>query len=108
MEIRKASDNVAIYSDGRRLRVIHNLGDEFFLDLSLKSEVSFNLDDQAQETLKSIEPAFEVMGFCSRSGEGMHCLSRAILQFGIFEEYIKDNQDDLIDWWNNLGGEEND
>lgn len=108
MEIRQVSDNVAIYSDGRGLRVIHNLGAEFFLDLSLKSEVAFNLDVQTQETLKSIEPAFEVMGFCSRSGEGMHYLRRAILQFGIFEEYIKDNQDDLIDWWNNLGGKEND
>ncbi|WP_454389099.1 hypothetical protein [Streptococcus sp. Marseille-Q8145] len=106
MEIRKVSDSVAIYSDGRRLQVIHNLGAEFFLDLSLKSEVAFNLDDQAQETLKSIEPAFEVMGFCSRSGEDMHRLRWAILQFGEFEQFIKDNQDDLIDWWNNLGGED--
>lgn len=106
MEIRQVSDNVAIYSDGRGLRVIHNLGAEFFLDLSLKNEVAFNLDDQTQETLKSIEPAFEVMGFCSKSGEGMHYLRRAILQFGIFEEYIKDNQDDLIDWWRNPGGKD--
>ena len=43
MEIREVSDSVAIYSDGRRLRVIHNLGAEFFLDLSLKSEVAFKL-----------------------------------------------------------------
>lgn len=32
MEIRKVSDSVAIYSDGKRLQVIHNLGDEFILD----------------------------------------------------------------------------
>nr|DAE16332.1 MAG TPA: hypothetical protein [Siphoviridae sp. ctKyp3] len=26
MEIRKVSDSVSIYSDGKRLQVIHNLG----------------------------------------------------------------------------------
>lgn len=31
MEIRKVSDSVAIYSDGKRLQVIHSLGDEFIL-----------------------------------------------------------------------------
>ena len=28
MDIRKISGSVAIYSDGKRLQVIHNLGDE--------------------------------------------------------------------------------
>ncbi|HER2973583.1 TPA: hypothetical protein VJ340_001232 [Streptococcus pyogenes] len=106
MEIRQVTDNIAIYSDGKRLQVIHNLGAEFFLDLSLKSEVAFNLDDQTQETLKSIEPAFEVMGFCSRSGEDMHRLRWAILQFGEFEQFIKDYQDDLLEWYKNPGGEQ--
>ncbi|HEM3198439.1 TPA: hypothetical protein U0908_000600 [Streptococcus suis 14A] len=32
MEIRTVSDSVAIYSDGKRLQVIHDLGDEIVLD----------------------------------------------------------------------------
>lgn len=32
MEIRTVSDSVTIYSDGKRLQVIHDLGDEFVLD----------------------------------------------------------------------------
>lgn len=35
MEIRKVSDSVSIYSDGKRLQVIHNLGDEFILDFKV-------------------------------------------------------------------------
>ena len=35
MDIRKISDSVAIYSDGKRLQVIHNLGDEFILDFKV-------------------------------------------------------------------------
>lgn len=31
MEIREVTDNIAIYSDGKRLQVIHDLGDEFVL-----------------------------------------------------------------------------
>lgn len=31
MEIRQDTDNIAIYSDGKRLQVIHDLGDEFVL-----------------------------------------------------------------------------
>lgn len=35
MDIRKISDSVAIYSDGKKLQVIHNLGDEFILDFKV-------------------------------------------------------------------------
>ncbi|MFU1594566.1 hypothetical protein [Streptococcus dysgalactiae] len=101
MDIRQISDNVAIYSDGKRLQVIHDLGDEFILDLSLKNEVAFNLDLTVQETINTIEPVFKVSGFCSRGGEGMHRIRWAILQFKEFEQYIKDNQADLLDWWSN-------
>lgn len=41
MDIRKISDSVAIYSDGKKLQVIHNLGDEFILDFHQCK--SFNL-----------------------------------------------------------------
>lgn len=104
MEIRQVSDNIAIYSDGQRLQVIHDLGDEFILDLSLKKDYAWNIDRQVQETIKTIEPIFKVCGFCSRSGEDMHRLRWAILQFGEFEQFIKDYQDDLLDWWKNLWG----
>nr|DAX32432.1 MAG TPA: hypothetical protein [Caudoviricetes sp.] len=101
MEIRQVSDNIAIYSDGQRLQVIHDLGDEFILDLALKKDYAWNIDRQVQETIKTIEPIFKVCGFCSRSGEDMHRLRWAILQFGEFEQFIKDYQDDLLDWWKN-------
>ena len=107
MEIRQVSDNIAIYSDGQRLQVIHNLGDEFILDLALKKDYAWNIDRQVQETIKTIEPIFKVCGFCSRSGEDMHRLRWAILQFGEFEQFIKDYQDDLIDWFSYPGGGEN-
>ncbi len=29
MEIRQVTDNIAIYSDGKRLQVIHDLGGEY-------------------------------------------------------------------------------
>ncbi|HEP5142744.1 TPA: hypothetical protein VCY54_001490 [Streptococcus pyogenes] len=108
MEIRQLSDNIAIYSDGQRLQVIHDLGDEFILDLSLKKDYAWNIDRQVQETIKTIEPIFKVCGFCSRSGEDMHRLRWAILQFGEFEQFIKDYQDDLLDWWKNPRGEDDD
>lgn len=38
----------------------------------------------------------------------MHRLRWAILQFGEFEQFIKDYQDDLLEWWRNPGGERND
>lgn len=101
MQIRQVSDNIAIYSDGQRLQVIHDLGDEFILDLALKKDYAWNIDRQVQETIKTIEPIFKVCGFCSRSGEDMHRLRWAILQFGEFEQFIKDYQDDLLDWWKN-------
>ena len=106
MKIRQVSDSVAIYSDGKRLQVIHNLGDEFVLDLSVRVETAWNIDKQAIEPLPSIEPIFKVCGFCSRGGEDMHSLRWAILQFQIFENYIKDNQADLLEWYKNPGGEE--
>lgn len=105
MEIRQVSDDIAIYSDGQRLQVIHDLGDEFILDLALKKDYAWNIDRQVQETIKTIEPIFKVCGFCSRSGEDMHRLRWAILQFGEFEQFIKDYQEDLMVWWHNLGGE---
>ena len=105
MRIEKVSDDVSIYSDGQRLQVIHDLGDEFILDLTLGKDYAWNIDRQVQETIKIIEPVFKVCGYCSRSGEDMYRLKWAILQFGFFEEYIKDNQTDLLDWWKNPGGE---
>lgn len=105
MEIRKVSDSVAIYSDGKRLQVIHNLGDEFILDLNLAEEKAYNVDSLYQFMLLKIEPVFKVCGFCSKAGEGMQRLKHAINHFERFEQYIRDNQDDLMVWWHNPGGE---
>lgn len=105
MEIRKASDSVSIYSDGKRLQVIHNLGDEFILDFNLAEEKAYNVDSLYQFMLLKIEPVFKVCGFCSKAGEGMQRLKHAIVHFERFEQYIRDNQDDLMVWWHNPGGE---
>ncbi|HEL0787329.1 hypothetical protein KUF97_09710 [Streptococcus equi subsp. zooepidemicus] len=106
MEIRQVSESIHIYSDGQRLQVIHNLGDEFILDLTLGKDYAWNIDRQVQETIKIIKPVFKVSGFCSRSGEDMHRLRWAILQFQEFEQYVNDYQADLLDWWDNPGGED--
>ena len=105
MEIRKVSDSVAIYSDGKRLQVIHNLGDEFILDFSVEVETAWNIDKQAMEPFPSIESVFKVCGFCSKAGEGMHRLKRAIMQFEEFDEYLIAHQSELVEWWHNPGGE---
>nr|DAE16331.1 MAG TPA: hypothetical protein [Siphoviridae sp. ctKyp3] len=55
-----------------------------------------------------IEPVFKVCGFCSKAGEGMQRLKHAIVHFERFEQYIRDNQDDLMVWWHNPGRKEND
>lgn len=104
MEIRKVSDSVSIYSDGKRLQVIHNLGDEFILDFNLAEEKAYNVDSLYQFMLLKIEPVFKVCGFCSKAGEGMQRLKHAITHFERFEQYIRDNQDDLMVWWHNPGG----
>ena len=101
MEIRKVTDSISIYSDGKRLQVIHDLGDEFFLDIEQKQEKAYNVDNLSQIMLLKIEPVFKICGFCSKAGEGMHRLRWAILHLGDFERYIKDNQDDLLKWWEN-------
>ena len=66
MEIREVTDNIAIYSDGNRLQVIHDLGDEFILDLSYQMERTVNIDNLAPDIVDSIIPIFRVSGFCSR------------------------------------------
>lgn len=103
MEIKKVSDSIYIYSDGKRLQVIHDLGDEFILDFKIEQDDVWNLDGQVAEIINTIEPIFKVCGFCSKAGEGMQRLKYAIVHFERFEQYIKDNQDDLVEWWENPG-----
>lgn len=105
MEIRQVSDSIAIYSDGKRLQVIHNLGDEFVLDFGYQMERVVNIDDLSPDIVETIVLVFKVSGFCSRGGEGLHRLRRAIFQLQIFDGYLKDNQANLLDWWKNPGGE---
>lgn len=107
MEIRKVSDSISIYSDGKRLQVIHDLGDEFILDLNVVAEDAFNIDGQVLEVINTIEPVFKVSGFCSKAGEGMQRLKHAITHFERFEQYIRENQNELLDWRHNPGRKEN-
>ena len=97
---------MAIYSDGKRLQVIHDLGDEFFLDFGYRKENVVNIDNLFPDIVDSITPVFRVSGFCSRSGEDMHRMRWAILQFGEFEKFIKDYQENLLEWYKNPGGKD--
>lgn len=106
MEIRQVSDSVAIYSDGQRLQVIHDLGDEFILDFDFKTEEVVNIDDLTTHVVGDIVPIFRVSGYCSRSGEDMYRLRRAIIQLDKFTQYLSANQEDILDWWKNPRGEE--
>ncbi|WP_270616142.1 hypothetical protein [Streptococcus koreensis] len=105
MEIRKISSSIAIYSDGKRLQVIHNLGDEFILDLEIKNNKTINIDDLSPRIVSEITPIFKVSGYCSRRGEDTQRLKWAIRQFEEFDEYLIAHQSELVEWWNNLGGE---
>ena len=104
MEIRKISSSIALYSDGKRLQVIHNLGDEFILDLEMKSYDSLNIDDLSRSSVSNITPIFKVRGYCSRRGEGTQRLKWAIRQFEDFDEYLIAYHDELVEWWSNPGG----
>lgn len=107
MRIEKVSDGIHIYSDGQRLQVIHNLGDEFVIDIDVLSNTIYNMDTLIFAEVEDIVPVFRVSGFCSRCDDDMHRLRWAICQFGIFEEYIRDNQDDLSEWYKKIrAGEE--
>lgn len=106
MEIRRITENVAIYSDGQRLQVIHDLGDEFILDLDYGYENAWNIDDRKKEQIPVIQPVFKVSGFCSRAGEDMYRLRWAIIQLDKFTHYLSANQEDILDWWQNPGGED--
>lgn len=107
MEIRQVSERIHIYSDGQRLQVIHNLGDEFILDFDFQTEEVVNIDDLTTHVVGDIVPIFKVSGYCSRSGEDMYRLKWAIRQFEIFEQYLNDYQTDLLEWYKNPGGENN-
>lgn len=105
MDIRKVSDSVSIYSDGKRLQVIHNLGDEFILDFEIKNHKTINIDDLSPRIVSEITPIFKVSGYCSRRGEDTQRLKWAIRQFEDFDEYLIAHQSELLEWWRNPGEE---
>lgn len=106
MEIRKISSSIALYSDGKRLQVIHNLGDEFILGLEFKTYEALNVDDLSRSSVSDITPIFKVSGYCSRSGEDTQRLKWAIRQFEEFDEYLIAHHDELVEWWKNPNKEE--
>lgn len=105
MDIRKVSDSISIYSDGKRLQVIHNLGDEFILDFEIKNYKTVNIDDLSPRIVSEITPIFKVSGYCSRRGEDTQRLKWAIRQFEDFDEYLIAHHDKLVEWWHNPGEE---
>lgn len=106
MEIKKITPCIAIYSDGKRLQVIHNLGDEFILDIKIKNYDTINIDDLSPRIVSEITPIFKVSGYCSRRGEDTQRLKWAIRQFEDFDEYLIAHQSELVEWWKNPGGKD--
>lgn len=107
MEIKKVSDSISIYSDGKRLQVIHDLGDEFILDFEIKNYKTINIDDLSSRIVSEITPIFKVSGYCSRRGEDTQRLKWAIRQFEDFDEYLIAHHDELVEWWKNSNKEKN-
>ena len=106
MQMEHVTDSVTIYSDGTNLQVIHDLGPEFVLDFELEKEPAFNIDDLGKtDYTYRLKPFFSVSGFCSKGEDDLHRLRWAILQFQEFEQYLADNQAELLDWYFNPKGE---
>lgn len=72
MEIRQVSDSISIYSDGQLLQVIHDLGDEFIIDIDVVKSTAYSMDKIVAEFVEEIVPVFKVSGFCSRGSKELH------------------------------------
>lgn len=106
MQMEHVTDSVAIYSDGTNLQVIHDLGTEFVLDFKLEKEPTFNIDVLGKtDYAYHLKPFFSVSGFCSKGEADLHRLRWAILQFQEFEQYLTDNQAEMLEWYFNSKGE---
>ena len=106
MQMEHVSDSVTIYSDGTNLQVIHDLGQEFVLDLELEKEPAFNIDDLGKTGYAyRLKLRFSVSGFYSKGEADLHRLRWAILQFQKFEDYLVENQAELFEWYMNPKGE---
>lgn len=105
MEIKKVSDSISIYSDGKRLQVIHNLGDEFILDFEIKNYKTINIDDLSPHIVSEIAPIFKVSGYLLHVVSSTQRLKWAIRQFEDFDEYLIAHHDELVEWWHNPGEE---
>ncbi|MCK1228251.1 hypothetical protein [Streptococcus uberis] len=98
MEILRISDNVAVYSDGSRLQVIHNLGDEFVMDLEVVESPIIRLETSEVVGIdKEVRSSFSVSGFCSRGIKGLDRLKIAILNNQFLIDYVKENQLKLLE-----------
>lgn len=97
MEILRISDNVSVYSDGSRLQVIHNLGDEFVMDLEVVESPIIRLEtSEVVGVNREVQSSFSVSGFCSRGVEGLDRLKIAILNNQFLIDYVKENQSELL------------
>lgn len=106
MQMEHVSDSVTIYSDGTNLQVIHDLGQEFVLDLELEKEPAFNIDDLGKTGYAyRLKPRFSVSVFYSKGEADLHRLRWAILQLQEFEQFLTVNQAKMLEWYFNPKGE---
>lgn len=106
MQMEHVTDSVTIYSDGTNLQVIHDLGPEFVLDFELEKEPAYNIDNLGKTGYAyRLKPRFSVSVFYSKGEADLHRLRWAILQFQEFEQYLTDNQAEMLEWYFNPNGE---
>lgn len=106
MQMEHVTDSVTIYSDGTNLQVIHDLGPEFVLDFELEKEPAYNIDNLGKTGYAyRLKSRFSVSGFYSKGEADLHRLRWAILQFQEFEQYLTDNQAEMLEWYFNPKGE---
>lgn len=106
MQMEHVTDSVTIYSDGTNLQVIHDLGPEFVLNFELEKEPAYNIDNLGKTGYAyRLKPRFSVSGFYSKGEVDLHRLRWAILQFQEFEQYLTDNQAEMLEWYFNSKGE---
>ncbi|WP_270320486.1 hypothetical protein [Streptococcus infantarius] len=106
MQMEHVTDSVTIYSDGTNLQVIHDLGQEFVLDLELEKEPAFNIDDLGKTGYAyRLKARFSVSVFYSKGEADLHRLRWAILQLQEFEQFLTVNQAKMLEWYFNPKGE---
>lgn len=103
MKIINITENVSVYSDGSRLQVIHDLGDEFVMNLEVVESPIIRLETSEVVGInKEVQSSFSVSGFCSKGVEGLERLKIAILNNQFLIDYVEENQYELLNLLNEV------